>query len=49
MKIHDVISQSVDARLRGHVLPQDDALQLMIDNGDDRAVIVGVSVASLPA
>ncbi|KZT65298.1 cytochrome P450 [Daedalea quercina L-15889] len=45
-RIHDIISAAVDARIKGHVLPQDDALQPMLDSGDDRAVIIGASAAS---
>ncbi|KAH9919821.1 cytochrome P450 [Fomitopsis serialis] len=44
-KIHDIINGAVDARIRGHVLPQDDALQPMLDNGDDRTFIMGLLVA----
>lgn len=43
-KIHDVVSEAVDARLKGHVIPQDDALQLMVDNKDDRTVMIGVCI-----
>lgn len=46
-KIYDIISEAVDTRLKGHVIPHNDALQLMIDNGDDRAVMIGVGAASL--
>ena len=44
-RIHDIVSGVVDARLKGHVIPQDDALQLMVDSGDDRTVMIGVRIA----
>ncbi|KAH9833322.1 cytochrome P450 [Rhodofomes roseus] len=48
-RIYDTISAAVDARIRGHVLPQDDPLQPMLDNRDDRAVIIGFIMGLLVA
>ena len=40
-KVYDIVSGAIAARVQSGT-PRDDTLQLLLDHGDDRLVIVGV-------
>lgn len=40
-KIYDIVNRAIEARIQSGV-PQDDTLQIMLDNSDDRLVMLGV-------